>query len=135
VMAKGVEDTAFYRYVRLLALNEVGSDPGRFGASADEFHRANLERAARFPNALLAGTTHDTKRSADVRARIGVLSGMAEEWAERVHAWNALDTSDAPDRTERLLIFQTLVGAWPLELERLQAYLEKALREAKRNTN
>ena len=81
VMAKGVEDTAFYRYVRLLALNEVGGDPGRFGLSVEEFHRANAERAARFPRTLLAGSTHDTKRSADVRARIGALAGMAERWA------------------------------------------------------
>ena len=81
VMAKGVEDTAFYRYVRLTALNEVGGDPGRFSLSVDEFHRANLERAERFPNHLLATQTHDTKRSGDVRARIVVLAALADEWA------------------------------------------------------
>ena len=81
IMAKGVEDTAFYRYARLLALNDVGGDPSRFGLSVDEFHRGNLERAARFPNNLLVTQTHDTKRSGDVRARIGALAGMADEWA------------------------------------------------------
>ena len=133
VMATGVENTAFYRYVRLIALNEVGGDPGRFGITVEEFHRAN---AARRPFGVLAGTTHDTKRSADVRARIGVLAGMAERWAESVTAWRALNTHDGgPDWTEELLIYQTLAGAWPLEPERLETYVEKALREAKRNTS
>jgi (1->4)-alpha-D-glucan 1-alpha-D-glucosylmutase len=133
VMAKGIEDTAFYRYVRLLALNEVGGDPGRFGIGVDEFHRAN---ALRRPRNLLAGTTHDTKRSADVRARIGVLSTFADRWAEIATRWRAMNAHDGgPDWTEELLIYQTLVGAWPLEYERLEAYVEKALREAKRNTS
>ncbi|MBV8080812.1 MAG: malto-oligosyltrehalose synthase [Actinobacteria bacterium] len=133
VMAKGVEDTAFYRYVRLLALNEVGGEPGRFGIDVDHFHRAN---AIRPPRTLLAGTTHDTKRSADVRARIGALAGMADEWAERVTRWRELNAHDGgPDWTEELLIYQTLVGAWPLERERLEEYVTKALREAKRNTS
>ena len=83
VMAKGVEDTAFYRYFRLTALNEVGGDPGRFSLPVEEFHRANLERAARFPNHLLATQTHDTKRSGDVRARIVALAALADEWVER----------------------------------------------------
>jgi (1->4)-alpha-D-glucan 1-alpha-D-glucosylmutase len=143
VMAKGVEDRAFYRYVRLLALNEVGGDPGRFGISVHDFHRANAARAARFPNGLLAGTTHDTKRSADVRARIGALAGMAERWRERVLHWHGLTASlrsrlgegEAPDWTEELLVYQTLVGAWPIGPDRLASYLEKALREAKRNTS
>src|SRR5207244_7803394 len=91
VMAKGVEDTAFYRYVRLLALNEVGNDPGRFGISVEEFHRGNRRRAERWPRELLAGTTHDTKRSADVRARLGALAGMAGEWRDRVLAWRGLN--------------------------------------------
>ncbi|HEY7538002.1 MAG TPA: malto-oligosyltrehalose synthase [Gaiellaceae bacterium] len=138
VMAKGVEDTAFYRYVRLLALNEVGGDPGRFGLSVEKFHRRNAERAAHFPNTLLPGTTHDTKRSADVRARIGALAGMAERWGERVLAWRELAEplreGGAPDWPEELLVYQTLVGAWPIEADRLEQYLEKALREAKRNT-
>ena len=136
IMAKGVEDTAFYRYLRLLALNDVGGDPGRFGISIEQFHAANAERAERFPNNLLVTQTHDTKRSGDVRARIGALSAMADEWAERVRRWLEL-TRDliGPDDVERYLIFQTLAGAWPIELDRLQAYLEKALREAKRTTN
>ena len=129
VMAKGVEDTAFYRYNRLLALNEVGGDPSRFGISVEEFHRGCLERP---PRALLTTQTHDTKRSGDVRARIGALASMAREWAEHVCRWRELEP---PDWNEAYLIFQTLVGAWPLELERLEVYVEKALREAKVNTN
>jgi (1->4)-alpha-D-glucan 1-alpha-D-glucosylmutase len=139
VTAKGVEDTAFYRYNRLLALNEVGGDPGRFGLSVAEFHAGNVQRAERFPRGLLVTQTHDTKRSGDVRARIGALAGMAAEWREHVLCWreaNAqLRADGAPDANEEYLIYQTLVGAWPIEPERLGAYLEKALREAKRNTS
>ncbi|HJV29093.1 MAG TPA: alpha-amylase family glycosyl hydrolase [Gaiellaceae bacterium] len=130
VMAKGVEDTAFYRYFRLSALNEVGGNPGRFTLPVDEFHRANLEREARFPNHLLATQTHDTKRSGDVRARIVALARLADEWVERRAGWRALD-----DPHEDELLWQTLVGAWPIEPERIEAYLEKALREAKVNTS
>jgi (1->4)-alpha-D-glucan 1-alpha-D-glucosylmutase len=129
VMAKGVEDTAFYRYNRLLALNEVGGDPSRFGLAVEEFHRLTGERHR---HGLLTTQTHDTKRSGDVRARIGALAGMADEWAEQVGRWRQLEP---PDWNEAYLIFQTLVGAWPLELERLEAYVQKALREAKVNTN
>jgi (1->4)-alpha-D-glucan 1-alpha-D-glucosylmutase len=136
VMAKGVEDTAFYRYNRLLALNEVGGDPTRFGISVEDFHRGCLERAARFPRGLLITQTHDTKRSGDSRARIGALAGMADEWATHVERWRALVPEEGPPSwNEAYLIFQTLVGTWPLELERLEAYVEKALREAKLNTN
>jgi (1->4)-alpha-D-glucan 1-alpha-D-glucosylmutase len=139
VMAKGVEDTAFYRYLRLTALNEVGGDPGRFSLSVEDFHRANLERAARFPRHMLASQTHDTKRSGDVRARIGALSAHADEWSELVLTWHeateSLRPGPGPDANEEYLIYQTLLGAWPLEPERLSAYLEKALREAKVNTN
>jgi (1->4)-alpha-D-glucan 1-alpha-D-glucosylmutase len=139
IMAKGVEDTAFYRYARLLALNDVGGDPSRFGITVAQFHQANLERAARFPLNLLTTQTHDAKRSADVRARIGALSSMADEWAEAVERWlsltDELRRDGAPDDVERLFIFQTLVGAWPIEVERVEEYMEKALREAKRNTN
>ncbi len=130
VMAKGVEDTAFYRWHRLTALNEVGGNPDRFSLSVDDFHRANLEREARFPRHLLATQTHDTKRSGDVRARIVALAGMAGEWAEAVRGWRRLD-----DPGEDYLLWQTLVGAWPIGLERIQAFMQKALREAKRNTN
>ncbi len=136
VMAKGVEDTAFYRYARLLALNDVGGDPGRFGISLERFHEANLERASRWPRNLLVTQTHDTKRSGDVRARIGALAGMAEAWEARVRRWLELTRElEGPDEVERYLVFQTLVGAWPLERERLEAYMEKALREAKRTTS
>ena len=130
VMAKGVEDTAFYRYNRFVVLNEVGGDPARFGLALEEFHRTNAKRAERFPLHLLTTTTHDTKRSGDVRARLAALSWTVDEWSERIRRWSALD-----DPNENYLLWQTLVGAWPLEPERLAAYMEKALREAKVNTN
>jgi (1->4)-alpha-D-glucan 1-alpha-D-glucosylmutase len=139
VMAKGVEDTAFYRHLRLLALNEVGNDPSRFGISVDAFHAANVARAARFPRNLLTTQTHDTKRSGDVRARIGALSSLAAEWRAAVERWRAvcapLVRGGAPDPAEQYLIFQTLAGAWPIDAERVAAYVRKALREAKRNTS
>jgi (1->4)-alpha-D-glucan 1-alpha-D-glucosylmutase len=131
VMAKGVEDTAFYRYLRLLALNDVGGDPSRFGLPVERFHAANLERAARFPRNLLVSSTHDTKRTGDVRARIGALAGMAPEFAEHVQRWLV----PGLDRVDQLLVFQTLLGAWPISIERMEAYLEKALREGKRTSN
>jgi (1->4)-alpha-D-glucan 1-alpha-D-glucosylmutase len=133
VTAKGVEDTAFYRHLRLLALNEVGGDPGRFGISVDDFHAANVERAARFPRGLLVTQTHDTKRSGDVRARIGALSTMAGEWAALARRWIA--EADAPDEHCAYLVLQTLAGCWPIERERLEAYVVKALREAKLRTS
>jgi (1->4)-alpha-D-glucan 1-alpha-D-glucosylmutase len=136
VMAKGVEDTAFYRYVRLLALNEVGGDAGRFGITVQRFHEGNLERK---PYNLLVSTTHDTKRSGDVRARLCALTAMPDEWAGAVRSWfevNAeLRDDGAPTPDEELLIYQTLVGAWPIEADRLEAYIEKALREAKVSSN
>jgi (1->4)-alpha-D-glucan 1-alpha-D-glucosylmutase len=135
VMAKGVEDTAFYRYARLLALNDVGGDPGRFSVSVADFHAANFERAERFPRNLLVTQTHDTKRSGDVRARIGALASMPDAFASHVRDWLAacrsLTTNGAPDPVEQLFVFQTLLGVWPISEERLEAYLEKALREAK----
>ncbi|MDX6701859.1 MAG: (1-_4)-alpha-D-glucan 1-alpha-D-glucosylmutase [Baekduia sp.] len=136
VMAKGVEDTAFYRYVRLLALNEVGGDPSRFGISVDTFHEGNAKRPT---HNLLVSSTHDTKRSGDVRARLCALTAIPDEWAGAVRSWfdvNApLKTETAPTPAEELLIYQTLVGAWPIEADRLEAYLEKALREAKVSSN
>jgi (1->4)-alpha-D-glucan 1-alpha-D-glucosylmutase len=136
VMAKGVEDTAFYRYARLLALNDVGGDPSRFGLAVDAFHAANRQRAERFPRNLLTTQTHDTKRSGDVRARLGAISTMAGEWAARVRRWlEACSPLEGPDDVERYFIFQTLAGAWPIEPDRLVGYMEKALREAKRTTN
>jgi (1->4)-alpha-D-glucan 1-alpha-D-glucosylmutase len=134
-MAKGVEDTALYRYTRLAALNEVGGDPGRWGRTVEEVHAANLHRAERFPRGLLATQTHDTKRSGDVRARIGALASVPELWRDRVRGWwelNApLRAGGAPTPDEEYLIYQTLVGAWPLERPRLRDYMTKAMREAK----
>jgi (1->4)-alpha-D-glucan 1-alpha-D-glucosylmutase len=139
VTAKGVEDTAFYRYGRLIALNEVGGDPERFGISVEQFHAGCMERARRFPLNLLTTQTHDAKRSADVRARIAVLASMPAEWEAAALRWMELTeplcSGGAPDNIERYFLFQTLVGAWPIELARVQQYMEKALREAKRNTN
>ncbi|HSL66227.1 MAG TPA: alpha-amylase family glycosyl hydrolase [Gaiellaceae bacterium] len=131
VTAKGVEDTALYRWLRLTALNEVGGDPARFSLAVGAFHAANAERAERFPRHLLATTTHDTKRSGDVRARLAALAWMPDEWAalarSRVGAFD--------DPNEGYLALQTVVGAWPLDEGRLRAYLEKALREGKRTTD
>ncbi|MFZ1995230.1 MAG: malto-oligosyltrehalose synthase [Solirubrobacteraceae bacterium] len=139
VVAKGVEDTAFYRYARLLALCDVGGDPGRFGIGPARLHDANAQRAQRFPEAMLTTMTHDTKRSADVRARLAALTWMPERWEASVRRWlelsEPLRTAGAPDDLERYFLFQTLIGAWPIEADRVQAYMEKALREAKRNTN
>ena len=139
IMAKGVEDTAFYRYCRLISLNDVGGDPSRFGIDVGWFHASCVERLERFPLNLLTTQTHDAKRSADVRARIDALSSVPDEWAEHVGRWFELTDSrrsgGAPDDVERYFLFQTLVGAWPIAVDRIEAYMEKALREAKRNTN
>ncbi len=134
VMAKGVEDTAFYRYFRLAALNEVGGSPGRFGTTIEEFHGANAKRARRFPRQLLTTYTHDTKRSPDVRARIVALTWLAGEWAARVRAWRS-ELGHLDDPREELLVLQTLVGALPISRDRLDGYLEKALREGKVTTD
>lgn len=137
VMAKGVEDTALYRYNRLISLNEVGGDPSVFGITVDAFHARNAERARRFPLGLLTTCTHDTKRSGDVRARIGALSGMADDWREQVLRWRELNasTGPGPDPSEEYYIYQTLVGAWPITPDRLVPSMMKAIREAKRNTS
>ena len=132
VMAKGVEDTALYRYHRLLALNEVGGSPARFSVAVDELHAANVERLRRFPGGLLTATTHDTKRSADVRARLVALTWIPEEWRAFV---GTLPRPRDVDANDAYLVWQTLVGAWPLSRERLDAYLEKALREGKRSSS
>lgn len=137
-MAKGVEDTAFYRYLRLVALNEVGGDPSRFGRSVEDFHRANQARAERWPSGLLTTSTHDTKRGEDTRMRIAVLSEIPDTWARTVHRWSSLAAAHrrnaGPDRRDEYLVYQTLVGTWPIGTERLVAYVEKAAREAKRRT-
>ncbi len=138
-MAKGVEDTAFYRFHRLVALNEVGGDPRQFGLSVDEFHQASRDALARHPNAMLATSTHDSKRSEDVRARLVLLSEIPQAWGQAARTWmqhNARHRSGhGPDPATEYLIYQTLVGAWPIDSERLTAYLEKAVREAKQHTN
>jgi (1->4)-alpha-D-glucan 1-alpha-D-glucosylmutase len=138
-MAKGVEDTAFYCYARLISLNEVGGDPSRFGTTVDEFHRWCAETQDHYPQTLLATSTHDTKRSEDVRARIHVLSEIPGEWAEAVRKWSTdharFQTGDLPDRKTQYLLYQTLVGAWPISKDRIQAYMHKAVREAKEHTS
>jgi (1->4)-alpha-D-glucan 1-alpha-D-glucosylmutase len=139
VMAKGVEDTAFYRYNRLVSLNEVGGDPGRFGTTVDEFHRANAGAARSHPQRMLTLSTHDTKRSSDVRARIHLLSEIPARWARTVARWHELTaphrSAAGPDPALAYLAYQTLVGAWPITPERLSAYLEKAAKEAKEHTS
>jgi (1->4)-alpha-D-glucan 1-alpha-D-glucosylmutase len=138
-MAKGVEDTAFYNYHRLVSLNEVGGDPGQFGLSVAAFHQACAETHARWPQAMLATSTHDTKRSEDVRARLHGLSEIPERWGEAARRWMARNerhrTDGWPDRNAEYLFYQTCVGAWPLPVERAAAYMEKATREAKAHTS
>jgi (1->4)-alpha-D-glucan 1-alpha-D-glucosylmutase len=129
VMAKGVEDTAFYRYNRFVALNEVGGDPDRFGVSPAEFHDRCAGRVAAWPRTMTALSTHDTKRSEDVRARLAVLSEVPDEWAPRLRRWAA--AHPLPDRSLELLAWQSLVGAWPISADRLAAYVGKAAKEAK----
>ncbi len=158
VMAKAVEDTAFYRYLRLISLNEVGGDPRRFGTSVLDFHLANAERGLTFPHAMLATATHDHKRGEDTRTRIDALSEMPQAWSAALNAWSDLnahhkpevDGSAAPTDNDEYFIYQTLLGTWPMAwldadalpdderaayLERLDAYFVKALREAKFRTS
>ena len=138
-MAKGIEDTAFYRYSRLLALNEVGGDPGRFGTSVAEFHEEAQFTQAHWPRTMTALSTHDTKRSEDVRARLALLSEDHKGWSKTVKQLLSLaahHTGPAgPDRATQYFIFQTLVGAYPIGEDRLAAYLTKATREAKLHTS
>ena len=139
VMAKGVEDTVFYVYNRFVALNEVGGDPGTFGIGPAEFHR-HMESAQReWPLGLLATSTHDTKRSEDVRARLALMSEIPDAWADAVGRWSAMNarhrTEAGPDRNTEYLLYQTLVGAWPLEVDRAWSYVEKAAKEAKVHTS
>ncbi|HEY3834884.1 MAG TPA: malto-oligosyltrehalose synthase [Acidimicrobiia bacterium] len=139
VMAKGVEDTAFYRYHRLISLNEVGGSPGTFGRGIDAFHAETLATARDWPNTMLTLSTHDTKRSADVRARINVLSEMPAVWRAAVTRWgehNARHLLDgAPERNTEYLLYQTLVGAWPIDADRVCACLAKSAKEAKVHTS
>ncbi|MBS1227244.1 MAG: bifunctional 4-alpha-glucanotransferase/malto-oligosyltrehalose synthase [Proteobacteria bacterium] len=153
VMAKGVEDTAFYRYHRLTSLNDVGGDPRHFGISVAAYHAAARTRAARRPHNLLASSTHDSKRSEDVRARLNVLSEIPARWKLMLKRWSRLnrgrkvlvDGVKAPSSNDEYLLYQTLVGAWPLDppdaaaraqfAARIEAYMIKALREAKQYTS
>ncbi len=155
VQAKGVEDTAFYRFNRLLSLNEVGGNPERFGCSVEEFHAANQRRRAASPRTMLATATHDTKRGEDARARLNVLSELPEEWGRQLSRWARLtmrnrtiiDGIPAPDRNDEYLFYQTLLAIWPPEssgvplapddalLARVRDFMIKAAREAKVHTS
>jgi (1->4)-alpha-D-glucan 1-alpha-D-glucosylmutase len=151
VMAKGLEDTVFYRYFRLAALNEVGGDPAHFGATPDEFHRHNQYQRAHWPDALLSSSTHDTKRSEDARARMVTISEFPREWRAAVNRWSRLNGRNrtreagesAPDRNDEALFYQTLAGTWPYgadragqdSSERIVAYMLKAAREAQLHTS
>jgi (1->4)-alpha-D-glucan 1-alpha-D-glucosylmutase len=144
VMAKGVEDTAFYCYDRLTGMNEVGSDPGRNGLSVAEFHAYCAKMQATHPATMTTLSTHDTKRSDDVRARLAVLSEIPGKLNSAVQRWsrmnNAFKTGKRganamPDRNTEYLYYQTLIGAWPLPMDRAQAYMLKAVREAKQQTS
>ncbi|MGY1739398.1 MULTISPECIES: malto-oligosyltrehalose synthase [unclassified Blastococcus] len=132
VMAKGVEDSAYYRWARFVALNEVGGDPAHLGGTVAEFHAAQAHRLARKPQAMTTLSTHDTKRSEDVRARLAVLAELPDEWAALVRG--LLERHELPDRPLAHLVWQNLVGAWPLSRERAQAFAEKAAREAGTST-
>lgn len=137
--AKGVEDTAFYVYNRLIALNEVGGDPGRFGVSVEAFHRETEEIRRRWPTTMLGTSTHDTKRSEDVRARLYLLSEIPDRWGEAARRWMAHNErhrrNAMPDRNTEYYLYQTAVGAWPIGPDRLVPHMEKATREAKVHTS
>ncbi len=153
LIAKGIEDTAFYVHVPLASLNEVGNDPAKGAVTVEEFHRENAERHAHRRGSLLATTTHDTKRSEDVRTRIDVLSEIPQLWRAAINRWTRMnrrhhrevDGLSAPSRNDEYLLYQTLVGAWPLEplekasrqqfTDRIQSYMQKAIHEAKERTS
>jgi (1->4)-alpha-D-glucan 1-alpha-D-glucosylmutase len=137
VMAKGIEDTAFYRYARLTGLNEVGGDPGRVGLDPEELHAFAARQLETWPTTMTTLATHDTKRSEDVRARLSVIAELPGEWATWVRS--TLDLADPHrgpllDPATAYLLLQTAVGAWPIDRDRLQAYATKAIREAKQHT-
>jgi len=156
IMAKGLEDTVFYIYNRLAALNEVGGEPEQFGMSVDAFHERNLDRHRNWPSTLLATSTHDTKRSEDVRARMLAISELPDLWRRSLAKWRTVNRrwkksvieSEAPDGNEEYLLYQALLGTWPIAengaaeqsatpeyVQRIQAYMTKALNEAKLNTS
>jgi (1->4)-alpha-D-glucan 1-alpha-D-glucosylmutase len=138
-MAKGVEDTVFYVYNRFIALNEVGGDPSRFGVAVDDFHQSCEAAQDHWPLSMVATATHDTKRGEDVRTRLAVLSERPETWIAAVQRWSRMTaahrTGAWPDRNTEYLFYQTLVGAWPLTVDRLTTYIQKAAREAKVHTS
>ncbi len=152
-MAKGLEDTSFYIYNRLLSLNEVGGEPKRFGTSLTAFHRTNQERLQHWPHAMLNSSTHDSKRSEDIRARINVLTEMVPKWQQQVYRWRSLnrtartklDGTTAPSRNDEYAFYQNLIGVWPIEpldaesheeiVKRMQEGMLKTCREAKVNTS
>ena len=138
-MAKGVEDTVFYNYNRLISLNEVGGDPGRFGVTPQQYHAYCTETQSAHPKTMLGSSTHDTKRSEDVRARLNLLSEIPSKWEQTVLRWRDLNdpakTDGMPGANTEYFLYQTWVGAWPIEAERLLAYMEKATREAKAQTS
>src|ERR1700756_4211423 len=147
LMAKGLEDTCFYRYNRLVSLNDVGGTPLRFGVSVEEFHHEIQHRVRNWPHEMLATSTHDSKRSEDVRARINVLSEIPMEWHRKVRAWREMnrgkktqfDGEEGPTANDEYLLYQTLVGAWPQGNEaenppasfkrKIREYMLKAVRE------
>lgn len=153
VTAKGLEDTTFYRYYPLASLNEVGGEPASLGTSLEQFHRKHRERLAAWPYAQLTTATHDTKRGEDLRARLNVLSEMPEEWERHIQRWQALNEphrvelegAAAPDPNEEYLLYQTIVGTWPVDelsrrrkdeyVQRIVQYMDKALKEAKSHTS
>jgi (1->4)-alpha-D-glucan 1-alpha-D-glucosylmutase len=139
VMAKGVEDTTFYIFDRLVSSNEVGSSPSLIGISPDRFHEYCHYLSECWPRAMLSTSTHDTKRSEDVRTRVSVLSEIPERWAEALHLWSTLNAAawqnHTPDRHAEYLLYQTLIGAWPISRDRCWDYMLKACREAKINTS
>ena len=153
VMAKSVEDTAFYIYNRLVSLNEVGGHPEEFGTTRAAFHQHNLTTQRDWPHTMLASSTHDTKRSEDVRARINVISELPDEWRSAIRRWSKVNAKHqvevngqlVPDRNDEYLLYQTLIGAWPLGpqnteqfaafRDRIVAYMQKATKEAKVHTS
>jgi (1->4)-alpha-D-glucan 1-alpha-D-glucosylmutase len=139
VMAKGVEDTAFYCFNRLTAMCEVGGDPGRDGLSLEEFHQYQQTMQKTHPASMTTLSTHDTKRADDVRARLLVLSEIPHEFADAIARWSRLTerhkTNGLPDRNSEYFLYQTLIGAWPIDADRIKAYMQKAMREAKQQTS
>lgn len=160
LMAKGVEDTAFYVYNRLISLNEVGGDPGQFGIDVETYHHFNQRRAEQWPHTMNASASHDTKRGEDARARINVLSELPQEWEEQLQSWHKANlkrkvkrrakATELPDRNDEYFLYQTLIGSFPFFssgqpefhqryyvefVERIKAYVRKAVREAKVHTD